>query len=134
MAALLVALPWWRAGTTTAMLSQAPVGLSNATARVVAPGTRLFVSEPWASWFEYALPSIPVFTDPRIEIFPTAVWNDYSEIRVGGARWEAILDRWQIQAVVVDRDDFSRLLTVMQGSSAWKAVYTDPDGVLFVRT
>ena len=134
VAALLVALPWWRAGTTTAMLSQAPVGLSNATARFVAPGTRLFVSEPWASWFEYALPSIPVFTDPRIEIFPAAVWNDYSEIRVGGARWEAILDRWRVRAVVVDRDDFSRLLTVMQGSSAWKAVYSDPDGVLFVRT
>jgi hypothetical protein len=131
--ALLVALPWWRAGTTTAMLSQAPIGLSNAAARTLAPGTRLFVSEPWASWFEYALPSIPVFTDPRIEIFPTAVWDDYSEIRIGGSRWQQILDRWQVQAVVVDRDDFSRLLAVMRGSPVWKAVYEDRDGVLFVR-
>ena len=53
------------------------------------------MSEPWASWFEYAQPSIPVFTDPRIEIFPATVWDDYSEIRVGGSRWQSILDRWQ---------------------------------------
>ncbi len=133
VAALAVALPWWRAGATTAMLSQAPVGLSNATARTLPPGTRLFVSEPWASWFEYAQPSIPVFTDPRIEIFPATVWDDYSEIRVGGSRWQSILDRWRVQAVVVDRDDFSRLLAVMRGSPVWKAVYEDRDGVLFVR-
>jgi hypothetical protein len=131
--ALIVALPWWRAGMTTAMLSQAPVGLSDAAARVLAPGTRLFVSEPWASWFEYAEPSIPVFTDPRIEIFPVEVWDDYSEVRVGGSRWEPVLDRWQVQAVVVDRDDFSRLLAVMMGSPTWNAVYQDRDGVLFVR-
>jgi hypothetical protein len=131
--ALVVALPWWRAGTTTSMLSQAPVGLSNAVARSLAPGTRLFVSEPWASWFEYTDPSIPVFTDPRIEIFPVGVWDDYGEVRIGGSMWESVLDRWQVQAVVVDRNDFSRLLAVMQGSPTWRAVYRDPDGVLFVR-
>jgi hypothetical protein len=131
--ALIVALPWWRAGTTTAMLSQAPVGLSDAAARALAPGTRLFVSEPWASWFEFAEPSIPVFTDPRIEAFPVGVWDDYSEVRIGGSRWEPVLDRWQVRAVVVDRDDFSRLLAVMQGSPEWRAVYRDHDGVLFIR-
>ena len=131
---ILLALPWWRAGSTTAMLSQAPVGLSNAAGKALAPGTRLFVSEPWGSWFEQALPSIPVFVDPRIEIFPTGVWDDYTEIRAGGSRWQAILDRWRIQAVVVDREDFPRLLSVMQASKEWTPVYQDHDGVLFVRS
>ena len=133
LAGILLALPWWRAGSTTAMLSQAPVGLSDGVGRALPTGTRLFVSEPWGSWFEYALPSIPVFVDPRIEIFPTTVWNDYTEVRAGGSRWQAILDRWQIKAVVVDREDFPRLLSVMQSSTQWTAVYQDHDGVLFVR-
>jgi hypothetical protein len=116
------------------MLSQAPAGLSAAVARTLPAGTRIFVSEPWGSWFEQAEPAYPVFTDPRIEIFPTSVWADYTELRVGGSSWESILDRWQVQAVVVDRKDFPRMLAVMQASPEWKAVYQDPDGVLFVRS
>jgi hypothetical protein len=38
-----------------------------------------------------------------------------------------------VQAVVVDRDDFSSLLAVMRVSPLWTAVYEDRDGVLFVR-
>ena len=116
------------------MLSQAPVGQSDAVGRRLPPGTRLFVSEPWASWFEYAEPSIPVFTDPRIEIFPSSVWNDYNEIHVAGSRWQQVLDAWNVQAVVVDRDDFSGLLAAMRSSPMWTAVYEDRDGVLFLRT
>jgi hypothetical protein len=133
LAAIVLALPWWREGSTSAMLSQAPVGLANAAGKVLPPGTRLFVSEPWGSWFEQVLPSIPVFVDPRIEIFPTSVWDDYTEIRAGGSRWQAIFDRWGIRAVVVDREDFPQLLSVMQASNLWTAVYQDHDGVLFVR-
>jgi hypothetical protein len=131
--AILVALPWWRGGSS-AMLSQAPAGLSAAVGRTLPAGTRVFVSEPWASWFEQAEPAYPVFTDPRIEIFPTSVWADYTELRDGGSTWESILDKWQVQAVVVDRKDFPRMLAVMQASPEWKAVYQDPDGVLFVRS
>jgi hypothetical protein len=131
--AIVAALPWWRSGSTTAMLSQAPVGLSDASGRLLPEGTRLFVSEPWASWFEQAQPQILVFTDPRIEIFPVSVWDDYTRLRSGASGWQAILDRWNVQAVAVDRQDLSGLLTVMQASPDWKAVYQDHDGVLFRR-
>ncbi|MDP9330914.1 MAG: hypothetical protein M3P11_09790 [Actinomycetota bacterium] len=133
VAGLVIALPYWRGSSATAMLSQAPVGLSDAVNGTLSPDTRLFVSEPWASWFEFAQPSIPVFTDPRIEIFPASVWNDYNEIHVAGSRWQQVLDSWKVQAVVVDRDDFSSLLAVMRVSPLWTAVYEDRDGVLFVR-
>jgi hypothetical protein len=130
---LVVTLPYWRGSSATAMLSEAPVGLSDAVDRRLAPDTRLFVSEPWASWFEYAEPSIPVFTDPRIELFPTSVWNDYNEIHVAGSRWQQVLDGWNVQAVVVDRDDFSSLLAAMRTSPAWTVAYEDRDGALFIR-
>jgi hypothetical protein len=133
VAGLVVTLPYWRGSSATAMLSQAPVGLSDAVDRRLSPGTRLFVSEPWASWFEYAQPSIPVFTDPRIEIFPTSVWNDYNEMHVAGSRWQQVLDRWNVQAVVVDRDDFSSLLAAMRVSPAWTVASEDRDGALFIR-
>ena len=48
----------------------------DATVAAVPPGSRLFVSQTYASWFEFALPSMPVFVDSRIELFPTAIWDD----------------------------------------------------------
>ncbi len=130
---VVAALPWWRSGSTTAMLSEAPVGLADAAGNLLPAGTRLFVSEPWASWFEQAEPQILVFTDPRIEIFPVSVWDDYARLRSGTSGWEAILDRWNVQAVAVDRQDLSGLLSVIRSSPAWKPVYQDRDSVLFVR-
>ena len=133
LVAAIAALPWWRSGSTTAMLSQAPVGLAQAAGRTLQPHERLFVSEPWASWFEQDQPQLLVFTDPRIEIFPVAVWDDYTRLRSGASGWESILDRWHVEAVAVDRQDLAGLLAVMRSSPSWRAVFSDRDGVLFAR-
>jgi hypothetical protein len=132
LAAILIALPWWRAGTPAAILSEAPIGLSDVAGRTLSPGTRLFVSEPWASWFEYAQPSIRVFTDPRIEIFPIDVWTDYSQVRSAGRDWPQILARWKVGAVIVERKNPPALLAAISADPAWKEVFQDRDGVLFV--
>jgi hypothetical protein len=130
--AIVIALPWWRAGTPAAMLSEAPIGLSDVAGRTLAPGTRLFVSEPWASWFEYAQPSIRVFTDPRIEIFPTNVWTDYSQVRLAGTGWQQILARWKVGAVIVERKDPPALLAAISTDPAWEEAFEDREGVLFI--
>ena len=47
---------------------------------------------------------MPVFVDSRIELFPTSIWDEY--LAVGGARegWQARLDRWDVDGVVINPD------------------------------
>ena len=59
------------------------------------PGDRVLVPQRWASWFEFALPDLPVAVDSRIELFPTEVWADYLAVARGGDGWEDVLAAWE---------------------------------------
>ena len=88
--------------------------------------------QPWGSWFEFALPDLPVFVDSRIEIIPSDVWHDYGQVGFSGAEWQEVLDRWDVQAIVAAAD--WDLLPVLEApGSGWRLVYQDDDGALLVR-
>ncbi len=90
------------------------------------------VHQPWGSWFEFALPDIPVFVDSRIEIVPEDIWRDYGQVGFAGASWRDVLDKWDVQAIVASKD--WKLLPILeQPGSGWREVYADDDGALFVR-
>jgi hypothetical protein len=134
LVASVLALPYWRAARgPLPLLREAPQGLVAAAGADLPAGSRLLVPEPWGSWFEYALPSMPVFVDPRIEVFPLSVWEDYSKVRSAGQGWQQVLDRWGVDAVVVDSRDWD-LADVIATDPGWRAAYRDGDGVLYVRT
>ena len=103
--ALVAALVHVRRTSPATLLSDAPQGLAAAAAAQVPAGSRLVVPEAWGSWFEYAVPSVPVFVDPRIELFPSSVWLDYTKLRVPQDGWREVLDRWHVDAIVVDTRD-----------------------------
>lgn len=138
----LVFLPWFRptftssansASAADGLLSYAP---NEYSARVVAsaePGTRLFVSQLWASWFEIAAPEYPVMVDPRIELFSSEIWDDYDDISRASTNWEVIVDRWGIDVLVLSRRQQSALIAVVDGAPGWKAAFEDADGALLVR-
>ena len=92
----------------------------------------MFVSQPLASWFEFALPSNPVFVDSRIELFPGRVWNDYLDVMQAREGWQAILDRWQVDAVVLQAED-TMLGSRIDHDPGWRLVVRDDDGALYVR-
>ncbi len=135
--AVLAALPWWRAigvpSSEAALLDRAPVGLSSAVARLTPPGSRLFVAQPNASWFELALPDRPVFVDSRIELYPTRIWSDYADVVSGRANWDDVLRAWNVDALVVDPVDQRHLIPFLRGSADWRLAYRDQDGLVFVR-
>ena len=67
--------PWSRdrvdpSSGATALVSYAPQRMVDAVQRVAPDDAKLFVTLPYASWFEFASPSNPMFVDPRIELFP----------------------------------------------------------------
>ena len=123
--------PWWRGSTYDRFLVAAPPGLTEAAREQLPAGTRTLVHQPWGSWFEFALPDIPVFVDSRIEIVPKDIWHDYGEVGFAGAGWKEVLDRWNVEAIVAEAD--WDLLPILKDDPDWRLVYEDDDGALFVR-
>jgi hypothetical protein len=97
------------------------------------PGSRLFVAQPSASWFEFGLPSMPVFIDSRIELFPERAWHDYYAVVRGDDGWQDILDRWDVDAVITDGYTVE-LRDRMEDEAGWRRIYGDANGAVFVRS
>lgn len=123
-------LPWWRPGAYEDELRYAPHGITEAAARLPA-GSRILAYQPWGSWFEFALPDLPVFVDSRIELYPERIWDDYAAVADAKARWRDTLERWEPDAIAAD-DEWD-ILPLLRADPAWRVAYEDDDGVLFVR-
>jgi hypothetical protein len=132
-----VLLPTWRGGSglegPAGLLTDAPAGISAALAGRVGPSDRIWNAQRWGSWLEFALPGVPIAVDSRIEVIPTAAWDDHIALSGGAADWQAILDRWKVTVVVASRDEQAALIPLITASPAWTVLYRDPDGVVFVR-
>jgi hypothetical protein len=128
LSAALLLLPWWR----PVELGHAPTGLVAAVREATPPQSRLIVHQSYASWFEYALPDRPVFVDSRIELYERSTWSDYLAIQAGRADWPQIVDRWQADAIVARRS--WKLVPFILEDPAWRLVFQDDDGFVFVRT
>jgi hypothetical protein len=125
-------LPFWRPldpGTQTpiAVLAEAPPGITAALREASRPGDRVFNPQIWGSWFGYALPDRLVAIDSRIEFFPAQVWDDYERVLAGVDGWEAILQGWDPDLVVVEGDDGGGLGARLQ-ARGWRELYRDADG------
>jgi hypothetical protein len=130
-------LPLWRPvdpGLRVPMgvLGDAPPGITAALRGLAVPGDRLFNPQPWGSWFEYALPGLPVVLDSRIEMFPAEVWDTFEATVAGEEGWERHLADWGVTLIVTAADDpdgfGSRLL-----EAGWTVAYRDADGAVLVR-
>ena len=137
VATAIIVMPVWHSSSPAGappFLGQAPASLVDATDAAVPPGSRLFVSQTYASWFEFALPSMPVFVDSRIELFPTSIWNAYIDIGSAREGWQATLDRFNVDAVVINPGQDETLISHIGDDPAWRLAFKDDSGYLFVRS
>jgi hypothetical protein len=124
-------LPVWRPtdpdlGVPQGVLSQAPPGLTGAVRSAAAPGERLLVPQPWASWFAFARPDLLIAVDSRIELFPNEVWADYLTVTQGGDGWENVLGAWDPTLVIATDQAFAERLV----ATGWTELHADADGSL----
>lgn len=124
-------LPTWRPDS---LLTDAPAGITAALAARVGPADRVWAAQRWGSWLELALPGVPIAVDSRIEVIPTAAWDDHIALSEGSADWQAILDRWQVSVVVASKTEQAALIPLMKASPRWTILYQDADGLIFVRS
>ena len=128
-------LPVWRPwdpdlDAPDGVVGNAPPGITASLRDIARPGDHLFNPQPWGSWFEFALPDLPVAIDSRIELFPPAIWDTYENIVAGGEAWEAQLDAWGASIVVVGHRDAA--MADRLRAAGWREVYADDDGWVVV--
>jgi hypothetical protein len=51
----------------------------------------------------------------------------------GETYWDDLLDRWNVQMVVVDKDQQKKLTSEIRGSGLWQVVYEDSLGIVAQR-
>jgi len=133
----ILVLPFWRAASPAdgplPLLAAAPTEITRALEARATSTDRVFVPQALGSWFEFALPGVPVFVDSRIELFPAGVWDDYLAVSAGRPGWQAVLDRWGVTVVVVDPADQPALAAALRVDPAWRLVYEGEDGLMFAR-
>jgi hypothetical protein len=96
---------------------------------------RIFSRFEWGEYLGWALsPRYKVFLDGRLEIFPDAVWADFTAVTRGRADWEDILARYEVDCLLLDQSGFHHdLLPQVERSGNWIRICESGDAVLFVR-
>ena len=136
-----LALPWFdiRAivpanlrGNIALLSPDTPVGAGDYLARH--PGARIFHTEAYGSYFDWRLyGKVPVFVDTRLELYPASVWYDY--LAVGYARhdWEALLAKYGVDTLVLDKGALRDLAAAASTSPGWARVYEDDVTIIYHR-
>ncbi len=127
---VIVSLPWWKESEDR--LIDAPTALSDAVASELPAGSRLLVELTWGSWFEYEVPTMPVFVDSLLEVVPEAAWRDYIDVQFARANWREVLSRRRVDAIVAAQN--WDVLPYLRSDPDWRVAFENNEGVLFVRT
>lgn len=134
----LAALPDARAEAHAARAGggvEAHAALPDADARSAGrPGRRLFVYQPWSGYAAWRLwPQLQPMTDVRIEAHPTTVWAEYLAVSAGQDGWEAILARYDVDVLLLERRQQAALAAEAARSARWSLHYQDGDALVFAR-
>jgi hypothetical protein len=98
------------------------------------PGGRLFNEMGYGSYLDWALyPTMQVFVDPRVELYPSDLWQDY--LAIGEARdYNALLvGKYGVTRVLLDRHQQPRLAAALAADSGWEREYADGRAEIYRR-
>jgi hypothetical protein len=128
-------LPVWRPvdpglSAPDGVLASAPSGITAELGALARPADRLLNPQGWGSWFEFALPDLPLAIDSRIELFPAGVWDAYDQVTTGREGWTEQLDTWGATIAAVEAPNTG--LADRLASIGWRSVYEDADGSILI--
>ena len=110
-----------------------PLGVT-AWLRENPPETLVFSPQWWGDWLCWDGPeNLQVFVTTHIHLVPRRVWHDYMRVARGESGWQATLDRYGIETLVVDKELQRGFARKVRGSAAWKTVYEDPRAIVLHR-
>jgi len=101
-----------------------------------APAGNVYSHFEWGEYLSWSVPPrYRIFMDGRIEIYPDEVWQKYTAVTCGSAGWEAILDDYNVDYLILDADYHGRtgLLKRVAESPQWQRAFQSRSAVLYVR-
>jgi hypothetical protein len=78
-----------------------------------------------------AQPEYKVFVDSRIELYPEEIWDDYWAISIAKSNWQELLDKYQVNTLMLEPVKQVDLIEEAKSSPNWMLVYEDSTAVLF---
>ena len=94
----------------------------------------LFSDFSHSSYLIFALPSRPVWIDPRFELYSPAQWDTYTAIASASWQWQTLLDQEGINLVLLSTSGEPDLITAVKSAPQWCEDYHDEDSVIFHRS
>ncbi len=95
------------------------------------PPGRLFNSYNWGGYLIWTARDYPVAVDGRTDLYDDALLREYLTAYLAQPGWEAVLDAWQVNTVLVERS--SPLARVLAERVDWRVVHEDGLASLCVR-
>jgi hypothetical protein len=94
---------------------------------------RVFHTEVYGSYMIWACPGVPVFVDTRFELYPEEQWMDLLALLMARYDWQAILDRYGIDTLLLPRERLEQLIEAATAAPAWERVHEDDQAVILRR-
>lgn len=116
----------------TLMANTTPIGAGEWLAQNPPSSGRMWTNITYASYLEWRTPDIQQFADLRVELFPTDTWEQNFAIAAAKDEGMALIDRWQITTLLLDRRD-TKLLARIASDPGWCERYADRDAQIFQR-
>ncbi len=96
------------------------------------PGGRLFNELGYGSYLIWALHDVPVFIDPRVEMYSLELVEDYLAISAG-YDVPALLERYGVERVLLSRERQPKLSLALGRSDGWERAYVDAEAEIWSR-
>lgn len=92
------------------------------------PQGNMLNSYNWGGLLMFLLPDFPVFVDGRTDLYGDKFLKDYFKTYLGASDWRVMLEKYDIQVVVVE--DENALATLLREDDSWEIVYEDDQAVI----
>lgn len=100
-----------------------PISTAEAILEQDLPGPLFHQMESGSYLLWRLYPRYRVFIDPRIELYPDEVWQEYLDLSAGRPNYQEVLDRYGIRLLLLNRAHQAGLVEQVQDSPQWEKVY-----------
>jgi hypothetical protein len=98
------------------------------------PVGQMFNTYEWGDYLLWGGPTgVKVFVASHAHLVPEEIWQDYLHVINLGASWDALLDRYSINTVLLDKRRQVPLIDRLRDHEEWQLDYEDHQATVFTR-
>ena len=91
---------------------------------------RMMNSYSWGGYLQMHLPQYPVYIDGRADLYGNELIEEWLDFVSGAGNWQAILDKWEVNFIVVE--SHWPVISLLE-NAGWEQIYVDEIAVVYQR-